>query len=100
MPRVLTRSHLRECVDLAVLADGLRRAFTGHDDAAVARRLRARPHPSVTTMVLAPGLAPGVPVHTVEVHAKNPDRRSAITGVIGLDDLSPETCSPSWTAAG
>jgi len=89
MTRVLTRGQLRDCIDLPVLADELRRAFTGYDDdAAPAHRLRSQPHPSVTAMVLVPGLAPGVPAYTVKVHAKNPDRRPAITGVICLHDLS------------
>ena len=87
--RVLTRGQLRDCVDLPVLAEELRQALTGYDeDAGVAHRLRSRPHPSVTAMVLAPGLAPGVPAYTVKVHAKNPDRRPAITGVICLHDLT------------
>jgi ornithine cyclodeaminase len=83
MTRVLTRGLLRDCVDLPVLAEELRQALMGYDgDTGVAHRLRSQPHPSVTAMVLAPGLAPGVPAYTVEVHAKNPDRRPAVTGVI------------------
>lgn len=84
---ILTRTELRRCVDVPELLDELRVAFAAHSEDDRAHRMRGLPSPTVTSMVLAPGLAPGVPAYTVKVHAKNPDRRPAITGVICLHSL-------------
>ncbi|PWK86142.1 ornithine cyclodeaminase [Lentzea atacamensis] len=51
------------------------------------QRVRVPVTPDVTAMILVPGLAPGIPAYTVKVHAKNPNRSPAITGVICLHDL-------------
>ena len=89
MTRGLTRGQLRQCVDLAVLAGELRRAFAGHDDAAVAHRLRARPHPSVTAMVLAPVHSPvGLPLQDCVI-AWHAYRRATEGGVGSQVDLEP-----------
>lgn len=52
------------------------------------RRVRVPVTADVTAMILVPGLAPGIPAYTVKVHAKNPNRSPAITGVICLHDLA------------
>jgi ornithine cyclodeaminase len=54
---------------------------------ATPQRVRVPVTPDVTAMILLPGLAPGIPAYTVKVHAKNPSRTPAITGVICLHDL-------------
>ncbi|MDX8037165.1 hypothetical protein SK803_43825 [Lentzea sp. BCCO 10_0856] len=67
----------------AELTEALRAGASGSG-----RRIRAAVSPDVTAMVLLPGLAPGIPAYTVKVHAKNPNRSPAITGVICLHDLA------------
>jgi ornithine cyclodeaminase/alanine dehydrogenase-like protein (mu-crystallin family) len=84
---VLRRSELRRCVDLPVLVEELAQALAGYTGDG-AQRLRTAPSATVTGMVLAPGLVPGIPAYTVKVHAKAPERRPAITGVICLHDLA------------
>jgi ornithine cyclodeaminase len=73
-------------VDLPVLAAQLRRALVLYQEDGQAQRVRSQPSRLVTSMVLAPGTAPGVPAYTVKVHAKNPRRRPALTGVMCLHD--------------
>ena len=65
------------------LTDALRAGASGSG-----QRIRAEVTPGITAMVLMPGLAPGIPAYTVKVHAKNPSRSPAITGVICLHDLA------------
>lgn len=67
----------------AELTDALRAGASGSG-----QRIRAEVTPGITAMVLMPGVAPGIPAYTVKVHAKNPARSPAITGVICLHDLS------------
>lgn len=83
---VLTRTQLRGCVDLPVLAAEMRRALGATSSAVLPQRVRTAPSESVTAMVLVPGIAADVPAYTVKVHAKNPDRRPALTGIICLHD--------------
>lgn len=59
----------------AQLAGELRRALIAPVEQAPPQRVRAQPSPTVTTMVLAPGLAAEVPAYTVKAHAKNSTRR-------------------------
>ncbi|MDT7787037.1 MAG: hypothetical protein QOF58_5456, partial [Pseudonocardiales bacterium] len=74
-------------IDLPRLADELMAALrAGPSDPG--HRVRAQVTPDVTAMILVPGLAPGIPAYTVKVHAKNPNRSPAITGVICLHDLA------------
>lgn len=84
---VVTRGELQQAVDVAGLVAELGVAMVGYQEGGSARRVRSEPSESVTAMVLAPGLAPGVPAYTVKVHAENPGRRPAVTGVICLHDL-------------
>jgi ornithine cyclodeaminase len=74
-------------VDLPRLADELADALRA-GPTAPGQRVRAQVTPDVTAMVLVPGLAAGIPAYTVKVHAKNPNRSPAITGVICLHDLA------------
>lgn len=85
---LLTRSELQQSVDLPELVGELRSAMTDAPGENSARRVREPVGDAVTAMVLFPGLAGGVPAYTVKVHAKNPGRRPAITGVIALHDLT------------
>jgi Ornithine cyclodeaminase/mu-crystallin family len=56
----------------------------------------ARPRPAApgevpdgaSGMLLAPGLVPGIPAYSIEVHAKFPDHAPAIRGVLVLHDLA------------
>jgi ornithine cyclodeaminase/alanine dehydrogenase-like protein (mu-crystallin family) len=74
-------------IDLPRLADELTAALrAGPPDPG--HRVRAQVTADVTAMILLPGLAPGIPAYTVKVHAKNPNRSPAITGVICLHDLA------------
>lgn len=77
-------------IDLPRLAAELTDALTaslGTGPSGSGQRVRAQVTPEITAMVLMPGLAPGIPAYTVKVHAKNPNRSPAITGVICLHDL-------------
>ncbi|NKE58522.1 ornithine cyclodeaminase family protein [Lentzea sp. PSKA42] len=74
-------------VDLPRLASELTAALRA-GPAEPGQRVRAQVTPDVTAMVLMPGLAAGIPAYTVKVHAKNPNRSPAITGVICLHDLA------------
>lgn len=87
MTLLLSQSQLQEAVDAAELAAELRRALADYREDEVAHRVGARLG-TLTAMVLVPGLAAGVPAYTVKVHAKNPQRRPAINGVICLHDLA------------
>lgn len=83
---LLTRSEVERSLDPTGLAAGLRAAFQAYftDPTLRAQRVRAAlPGPGTAT-VLFPGLAPGVPAHTVKVHAKFPAERPAIGGVLCL----------------
>lgn len=74
-------------VDLPRLAEELTAALrAGPVDPG--HRVRVEVTEDVTAMILVPGLAPGIPAYTVKVHAKNPNRSPAITGVICLHDLA------------
>lgn len=73
-------------IDLPRLADELAAALQA-PAVGTPMRVRAEVTADVTAMVLMPGLAPGIPAYTVKVHAKNPSRAIAITGVICLHDL-------------
>lgn len=84
---VLTRGELQQAVDSAGLVTELRSAMAGYQEGGPGSRVRSEPSRTVTAMVLAPGLAPGIPAYTVKVHAKNLGRRPALTGVICLHDL-------------
>ena len=94
MPLVLGAGDLE--VDLPRLAAELTEAL--RVGAEPGHRVRAAVTPDVTAMVLMPG----IPAYTVKVHAKNPSRSPAITGVICLHDLSGDLLalidSPGLTA--
>lgn len=83
---LLSRSQLQAGVDLAEVAAELRQAFIDYREDEVAHRVRSRLG-DVSVMVLVPGVADGVPAYTVKVHAKNPQRHPALSGVICLHDL-------------
>jgi ornithine cyclodeaminase/alanine dehydrogenase-like protein (mu-crystallin family) len=83
----LTREDLQRVVDFKELVADLRSAMAGYREGGPARRVRARVSETVTSMVLAPGLATDVPAYTVKVHAKTPSRQPALTGLICLFDL-------------
>ncbi|MCP2202591.1 ornithine cyclodeaminase [Lentzea flava] len=74
-------------IDLPRLAAELTEALRA-GPAGPGQRVRVPVTEDVTAMVLVPGLAPGIPAYTVKVHAKNPNRSPAITGVICLHDLA------------
>jgi len=83
---VLTKSEVEKLLDPTELLPELRRAFVAYSASPNerARRVRSRlPGPGTAT-VLFPGVASGVPAYTVKVHAKFPDQRPAIRGVLCL----------------
>lgn len=73
-------------MDPAAVAAELRQAFFDYQEGEVAQRVGTRLG-DLSAMVLVPGVAAGLPVYTVKVHAKNPRRRPALSGVICLHDL-------------
>jgi ornithine cyclodeaminase/alanine dehydrogenase-like protein (mu-crystallin family) len=73
-------------IDLPRLADELTAALRA--PISPGQRVRVPVTADVTAMILVPGLAPDIPAYTVKVHAKNPRRSPAITGVICLHDLA------------
>lgn len=73
-------------IDLPRLADELTAALRA--PVSPGQRVRVPVTTDVTAMILVPGLAPDIPAYTVKVHAKNPNRSPAITGVICLHDLA------------
>lgn len=83
---LLSASDLRRSVDLRVLAEEMRAAMGAYTGDGRVQRVRVRSSDTVTSMILAPGTARGVPVYTVKVNAKNPDRRPAVTGVVCVLD--------------
>jgi ornithine cyclodeaminase/alanine dehydrogenase-like protein (mu-crystallin family) len=86
---LLTRSEVEALLDPAALVPDLRAAFQVYsaDPALRAERVRASlPGPGTAT-VLFPGVAPGIPAYSVKVHAKFPDERPAIRGVLCLHDV-------------
>lgn len=85
---ILTHSDLVQVVDQEAVVNELRAAFISHRPTTVARRVGVSPDNRLTAMVLVGGIAPGVPAYTVKVHAKNPSRRPAVSGVICLHDRS------------
>ena len=83
---VLTKSEVEKLLEPTELLPELRRAFVAYSASPNerARRVRSRlPGPGTAT-VLFPGVASGVPAYTVKVHAKFPDQRPAIRGVLCL----------------
>lgn len=73
-------------IDLPRLTDELAAALRA--SLSPGQRVRVPVTADVTAMILVPGLAPDIPAYTVKVHAKNPNRSPAITGVICLHDLA------------
>lgn len=89
MTLLLTRPQIAELVDERELLEAIRAGFEGRQaGAAIAgqRLSTSLPGPG-TAMVLFPGLCDGIPAYSVKVHAKFPDSRPAIRGVINLHDL-------------
>jgi ornithine cyclodeaminase/alanine dehydrogenase-like protein (mu-crystallin family) len=83
---VLIKSEVEKLLEPTELLPELRRAFVAYSASPNerARRVRSRlPGPGTAT-VLFPGVASGVPAYTVKVHAKFPDQRPAIRGVLCL----------------
>lgn len=88
---LLSRSDVERLLDPAALLANLRAAFRAYSmerTVPAQRAPSALPAPALgSVMIVFPGLIPGVPAYTVKVHAKNPQRRPAIQGVLHLHDL-------------
>jgi ornithine cyclodeaminase/alanine dehydrogenase-like protein (mu-crystallin family) len=89
MTLLLNRTQVESLLDSTALAAKLRDGFISYSNDRTCRGLRTRsslPAPGTVT-VLYPGLVPGAPVYAVKVHAKFPDQRPAIRGVLCLHSL-------------
>ena len=87
---LLSRSDVRRLLDPAALVPAMSDAFKAYSlEREVPQRRVRSPLPGGEggTMVLVPGLVPGIPDYTVKVHAKFPGRDPAIRGVLHLHDL-------------
>lgn len=87
MTYLLTRSDVRQCLEVDELASALRKAFIAdaQGDSTGAQRV-GTPVGAGSAMVLVPGVAADIPAFTVKVHAKFPESDPAIRGVVLLFD--------------
>ncbi len=85
---LLTRSEVERLIDPAALLTDLRAAFRAYSTTpgVRAQRVRASLGDRRSATMLFPGTVAGVPAYTVKVHAKFPDQRPAIRGVLCLHD--------------
>jgi ornithine cyclodeaminase/alanine dehydrogenase-like protein (mu-crystallin family) len=84
---LLTRSEVERLIDPAVLVPDLCAAFRDYSTSADrAQRVRSSLGDRGSATVLFPGTVAGIPAYTVKVHAKFPDQRPAIRGVLCLHD--------------
>lgn len=90
---VLTRSEVVATLEPTHLLDAIREGFVSAAGASIApqRARSALPQNDTTATVLFPGLLPGVPAYSVEVHAKFPDQTPAIRGLLELFDVETGT---------
>lgn len=87
---LLTRSETVALLDPARLLTDLRNGFaaSARERGIPARRV-ASPLPAPgSAMIIFPGLIPGIPAYSVKVHAKYPEERPAIRGLLHLHDLA------------
>lgn len=86
---LLTRTDVVRHVEALTLLSEMREAFQA--DAKVRsvepQRARSALHAEGSTLVVFPGLLPGIPAYTVKVHARFPGRSPAIQGVVQLHEL-------------
>src|SRR5262249_21397112 len=85
---LLTRSETEVLIEPMTLLADLRTAFRGYslERGVRAQLMRSTPPVPVTATVLFPGTAEDIPAYTVKVHAKFPEQRPAIRGVLCLHD--------------
>ncbi|HKA28535.1 MAG TPA: ornithine cyclodeaminase family protein [Candidatus Binatia bacterium] len=85
---LLTRSEVERLVDPAALVADLSAAFRAYSTTPGlrAQRVRSSLNDRGSATVLFPGTVAGIPAYTVKVHAKFPDQRPAIRGVLCLHD--------------
>lgn len=85
---LLTRSEIERLIDPAALVTDLRAAFGAYSTTPGLRAQRVRSSLSDrgSATVLFPGTVAGIPAYSVKVHAKFPDQRPAIRGVLCLHD--------------
>ena len=86
---LLNRSQVEALLDGDILVERLRAGFVAYSANPMGRAVRARsvlPGGTGTATVLFPGSVPGLPAYTVKVHAKFPEQRPAIRGVVCLHE--------------
>jgi ornithine cyclodeaminase/alanine dehydrogenase-like protein (mu-crystallin family) len=85
---LLTRSEVMQLVDPTALIAPMRTAFCNYSERRTipGRRFFTPLDGPGDAMILAPGLTPGIPAYTVKVHAKFPEQKPAINGVLLLHD--------------
>ena len=85
----LTHSDVVRLLGPLPLLEVIRAGFISSSGAGVApQRARSRlPQNDTSATVLFPGLLPDIPAYTVKVHAKFPDAKPAIRGLIQLFDI-------------
>jgi ornithine cyclodeaminase/alanine dehydrogenase-like protein (mu-crystallin family) len=83
---LLTRSEVERLIDPAALAPDVRAAFRAYSTTPGLRAHRARSSlgDRGSATVLFPGMVEGIPAYSVKVHAKFPEQRPAIRGVLCL----------------
>jgi ornithine cyclodeaminase/alanine dehydrogenase-like protein (mu-crystallin family) len=86
---LLRRSEVMHLLDPVAVIPLLRAAFQAYslDRTTPAQRVRSPLPGPGTAMILVPGLAPQIPAYTVKVHAKFPEQRPTIRGVLHLHDI-------------
>ena len=86
---LLTRSEIEHLVDTPTLDALLRDAFRNYslERAIPGNRYFSELAAPGAMMILAPGLATGIPAYSVKVHAKYPAEQPGIRGALLLNDL-------------
>ncbi|MBA1145538.1 ornithine cyclodeaminase family protein [Ectothiorhodospiraceae bacterium WFHF3C12] len=89
LTRLLNRSEVADLVDVPALVPLLEEAFRAHSAGELihGQRFFSRLPGPGSSMILAPGIAPGVPAYSVKVHSKFPASPPGIKGVLLLNDL-------------
>ena len=90
MTRLLNRSQVAALVDVEALVPALEDGFRAHSAGDLPHGERVfSPLPGPGgSMILVPGVAPGVPAYSVKVHSKFPASPPGIKGVLLLNDLN------------
>jgi ornithine cyclodeaminase/alanine dehydrogenase-like protein (mu-crystallin family) len=86
---LLTRSEIETLLDVPALLPTLKEGFKDYASRTLSSQRGRSPLPKegTSTTLLYPGLMPNIPAYSVKVHAKFPDQKPAIRGLIHLFDI-------------